>query len=50
MKTDWYLAQLFHGRGLYHIETIPMIRSENQWTGFYIRTSIIKKLRKKEDS
>ena len=33
-------------RGLYHIETSPLICSANQWTGFYMITaSVMKELR-----
>ena len=34
------------GRNPYHIETIPLICSATQWTGFYmIRTSVLKELK-----
>ena len=40
-----FLMLIFHGRGLYHIETSPLICSANQWTSFYmITTSVIKEL------
>ena len=37
------LVSLFHDGGPYHIETSPLIRNANQWTGFYmIGTSVMK--------
>ena len=37
--------KLFHGGSPYHIETSPLIRIANQWTGFYeIKTSAMKEL------
>ena len=40
-------VKLFHGGGLYHIETSPLICSANEWTGFYmIETSAKKELKK----
>ena len=36
----------FHERGLYHIETSPLIFAANQWTCFYmIGTSVVKELK-----
>ena len=36
----------FHDGGLYHIETIPLIRHANQWTSFYMMgTTVMKELR-----
>ena len=47
--TAWFLHErntdcyFFHDGGPYHIETSPLICSENQWAGFYmIRTSVMK--------
>ena len=44
-----YLANIFISfmkGGRYHIETSPLICSENQWTGFYmIRVFVMKELR-----
>ena len=38
--------KLFDNGGPYHIDTSPLICSANQWTGFYmIRTSVKKELR-----
>ena len=35
----------FHGEGLYHIETSPLICRANQWTGFYlIKAAVVKEL------
>ena len=35
---------LFHDGGPYHIETSPLIRKANRWTGFFmIGTSVMKK-------
>ena len=33
------LFNFFHDGGRYHIETIPLICSANQWTGFYVITA-----------
>ena len=39
------LIELFHSRGLYHMETIPLTCSAHHCTGFYmIGTSIMKEL------
>ena len=45
-RDQWYeISKLFHSGGPYHIETSPLIRIANQWTGFYmIGTSVMKKL------
>ena len=38
--------KLFHDGGRYHIETSPLICSENQWTGFYtITVTVMKELK-----
>ena len=38
--------QLFHDGGGYHIEKSPLICTANQWTGFYmIGTSVKKELK-----
>ena len=40
------ITLLFHGRGLYHIESSPLICSVNKWFGFYIiGTSVIKEIK-----
>ena len=37
------MVQPFHDGGRYHIETSPLICSENQWTGFYMITASVMK-------
>ena len=32
-----------HDKGPYYIETSPLIRSTNQWTGFYMMGTLIAK-------
>ena len=47
MRTIHDLVYLFHDGGPYHVETSPLIRSANLWTGFFmIGTSVIKELSK----
>ena len=42
------IHQLFHDKGLFHIETTPLICRANQWTGVYmIGTSVVKELTEK---
>ena len=42
-KSLLFYLQVFHDRGPYRIETSPLIRSANQWTGFYVKgTSVMK--------
>ena len=36
-------SKLFYDGGRYHIETSPLIRSANQWTGFYMITASVMK-------
>ena len=36
MNKPSHSSQLFHGEGLYHIETSPLICKSNQWTGLYM--------------
>ena len=44
-----YLYPLYDG-GRYHIETSPLIRGANQWTGFYMITaSVLKGLKTTDD-
>ena len=44
------IPYLFHDGEAYHIETSPLIFSANQWTGFYmIETSVRKELKTSEN-
>ena len=45
LRNSYEVESFFNG-GSYHIETNPLICSENQWTGFYIiGTSVMKELK-----
>ena len=38
----WFeMTDLFNDRGPYHIETNPLIRNSNQWTGFFMTEIVI---------
>ena len=46
LKIFFLSIELFIEGGLYHIRTIPLICSANQWAGTYIiRTSVMKELK-----
>ena len=45
LKQSYNFNCNFYEKAFYHIETSPLIRRANQWTGFYIiGASVIKKL------
>ena len=46
ISADAVIDQLFHDGDRYHIETSPLICSENQWTGFYMITASVMKVLK----
>ena len=42
----FFITNLFHNGGRYHIKTSPLICSAYQWTGFYMITaSVMKELK-----
>ena len=37
----FFITNLFHDGGRYHVKTSPLICSEYQWTGFYMITASV---------